>query len=121
MKTNTADLLDGLPGCDLIHEGLTDLRAGRHTIAACMVRIASPRLTRAGLINPEAIATEGVELELYQLLSGEGDRAYSRYNSLLRELVSFEHALDHRISRSRAGDFPEPGAESHEQQPFIPS
>ena len=95
MKT---DLLEGLPGSALIREGLEDHRAGRQTIAACLVRIASPRLSRAGLIDAQVIHDQGMELELYQLLSGEGARAYSRYNSLLRELVSFEHALDHRLS-----------------------
>lgn len=96
----TPDLLEGLPGSAMIREGLADHRAGLKTIAACLVRIASPRLSRAGLIDPQVIVGEDTELELYQLLSGEGDRAYSRYNSLLRELVSFEHALDHRLSRA---------------------
>jgi hypothetical protein len=100
VKAHTPDLLDDLPGSDLIREGLADHRAGRQTIAGCLVRIASPRLHRAGLIGPQALADEGAELELYQLLSGEGSRAYSRYNSLLRELASFEHALDHRLSRT---------------------
>ncbi len=100
MKTDTPDLLEGLPGSTLIREGLADHRAGRQTIAACLVRIASPRLSRAGLIDPKVIDDEDTELKLYQLLSGEGDRAYSRYNSLLRELVSLEHALDHRLSRA---------------------
>jgi len=94
-------MLEGLPGSALIREGLADHRDGRQTVAACLVRIASPRLSRAGLIDPESIEDDGTELELYQLLSGEGDRAYSRYNSLLRELASFEHALDHRLRRAR--------------------
>lgn len=102
MKTDTQDLLEGLPGSALIREGLADLRAGRQTIAACLARIASPRLSRAGLIDPKVIDEDGMELELYQLLSGEGARAYGRYNSLLRELVSFEHALDHRLSRAKS-------------------
>jgi hypothetical protein len=34
------------------------------------------------------------------MLAQEGNKAYSRYNSLIRELVSFEHALDHQWSRS---------------------
>jgi hypothetical protein len=95
LKTDTSDLLDGLPG-----SALTDHRAGRQTIAACLVRIASPRLHRAGLIDKQAPAEDQTELKLYQLLSGEGDSAYSRYNSLLRELLSFEHALDHRLRRA---------------------
>jgi hypothetical protein len=98
----TTDLLEGLPGNALIREGLADHRAGKKSIAACLVRIASPRLSRAGLIEPEAIKDDGTELELYQLLASEGSRAYSRYNSLLHELVSFEHALDHRLSRANS-------------------
>jgi hypothetical protein len=36
------------------------------------------------------------------MLAIEGNKAYSRYNSLIRELVSFERALDHQWSRSTA-------------------
>jgi hypothetical protein len=39
------------------------------------------------------------ELDLYHLLSHEGDHAHSRYNSLVRQLISFEHALDHRLTK----------------------
>ena len=106
MKSSGFDILDGLPGSDLVREGLADHRAGRKTIASCLVRIASPRLSRAGLVDSEAIWDNGTELELYQLLSGEGNRAHSRYNSLLRELVSFEHALDHRLRRPNPCDPP---------------
>jgi hypothetical protein len=36
---------------------------------------------------------------LYRLLHQQGGDAYSRYNALLRELISFEHALDCRQRR----------------------
>jgi hypothetical protein len=36
------------------------------------------------------------ELELYRMLCQAGGDAYSRYNALLRRLVSFEQALDRR-------------------------
>ncbi|MCX6930149.1 MAG: hypothetical protein NT154_44095 [Verrucomicrobia bacterium] len=36
------------------------------------------------------------ERQLYRLLRQEGGDAYSRYNALIRELVSFEQALDRR-------------------------
>jgi hypothetical protein len=40
------------------------------------------------------------ELELYRTLCASGVRdPYGRYNSLLRELVSFEQALEHRRFR----------------------
>lgn len=38
------------------------------------------------------------ELDLYHLLSHEGNQAHSRYNALVREIISFEHALDHRLT-----------------------
>jgi hypothetical protein len=100
VNTDTTDLLEGLPASSMIREGLADHRDGRQTVAACLVRIASPRLSRAGLMDPKAVDDRDVELDLYQLLSGEDGRAYSRYNSLLRELASFEHALDHRLRRA---------------------
>jgi len=94
-----ADLLAGLPGADRIREGLDDIRAGLRTIAACLVLIARPRLVRAKLMPPTPSSEEDAELELYRMLAPEGNGAYSCYNALLRELVSFEHALDHRLSR----------------------
>lgn len=38
------------------------------------------------------------ELDLYELLGQEEGDPYSRYNALLRELVSFERALDYEFS-----------------------
>ncbi len=53
----------------------------------------------AGLISEsDASAVPDAELQLYRLLRQEGGDAYSRYNALLRELVSFEQALDVRTS-----------------------
>lgn len=83
-----------LPGGDLIDEGLTDLRAGRETIAALLVAIGSPRLGRLGIELPDALPKDP-EHRLYQLLSQEGsDSAHSRYNALIRRLVSFERAAE---------------------------
>jgi len=94
------DLLTGLPGASLLRRGLADVQTGRTTIPACLVQIARTRLARAGLLPFDAprAATEP-ELELYQLLRGEGGDAYARYNALLRELTSFASALEHRCSR----------------------
>jgi len=94
------DLLSGLPAAARIIEGLRDHLENRHSIPACLVRIARPRLARAGLINPSPVHDTGAELDLYQLLSQDGQPAHSRYNAIMRELVSFEHALDHRLSKS---------------------
>jgi hypothetical protein len=54
----------------------------------------------AGLIPATKISVMlEPERELYRLLREQGGDAYSRYNALLRELVSFESALDHRCRR----------------------
>jgi hypothetical protein len=94
------DQIKNLPGAHHIIDGLRDLAANRHTIASCLVRIARYRLARTGLIPKEDQKDDNAELDLYAMLSHEGNQAHSRYNSLIRELVSFEHALDHQWSRS---------------------
>ena len=95
MSTN--ELIAGLPGEELVRHGLADFRAGQCTIPACLVRIARPRLSRAGLM-PQNIPGSWAEpeLQLYDLLKREGGDPYARYNALVRELVSFENALDRR-------------------------
>jgi hypothetical protein len=86
--------LERLPGGSLVLQGLADLQSGCETIAAYLVSIASPRLRRTGLLPESCPVPEEPELTLYRMLLREGGDAYSRYNSLLRELVSFEQALD---------------------------
>lgn len=94
-------LVAGLPGESLVREGIADVVAGRRTVPACLVAIARSRFTRAGLLPSTAPAThDEPERELYRLLREEGGDAYSRYNALLRELTSFESALDVRLRRS---------------------
>lgn len=92
----------GLPGADLVREGLADVTAGRRTIAACLIAIGSPRLRQAGLIPTGALLLADAELQLYRFLLQTGGDAYSRYNALLRELISFETALDRRLARAQA-------------------
>ena len=99
MNREPAEWLLGLPGAQRILDGLEDFRRGRHTIPSCLVRIATPRLVRAGLMPPSIRRDDGAELDLYQMLAAEGTRAHSCCNALLRELISFEHALDHRLSK----------------------
>jgi len=99
MRTN--DLLQGLPGEALLREGLADFESGRCTIPACLVAMARQRLRRAGLITGlVASSFPEPELQLYRLLRQQGGDAYSRYNALIRELVSFELALDCRQRRA---------------------
>ena len=92
--------LDGLPGAALIRSGIRDLLDCRTTVGACLVAIALPRLKEAGLMPRDfrPCFTQG-ELTLYRILRKEDGDAYSRYNSLLRELVSFERALSARFRK----------------------
>jgi hypothetical protein len=99
-----SDLLQGLPGEALLREGLADFRSGRCTIPACLVGMARSRLRRAGLITGVVASSfPEPERQLYRLLRQEGGDAYSRYNALLRELVSFEQALDRRQNKKLKG------------------
>ncbi len=101
---NTEELLRGLPGAELIDQGLADVRGGRRTVPALLVAIALPRLRRAGLVGEVAPELQlDSELQLYALLGLSGGDAYAEYNALLRRLVAFENALDHRLRRSAAG------------------
>ena len=96
------DLMSGLPGEMLVRQGLADFQAGVCTIPSCLVRMARPRLSRAGLMPPGVLGQfSEPELQLYGLLKREGGDAYSRYNALVRELVSFENALDRRNRKTR--------------------
>lgn len=83
-----------LPGEELIETGLQDLRAGRETTAALLVAIGAPRLRQLGIELPDQLP-ENAEHRLYALLAqAESDSAHSRYNALIRKLVSFERAAE---------------------------
>ena len=87
-------LADRFPGEELIRQGIEDLAAGRETVAALLVAIGLPRLRRAGLPVPDSTIADA-EHRLYALLAREDpDSAHSRYNALIRTLVSFERALE---------------------------
>ncbi len=83
-----------MPGHELIRAGLDDLRAGRESAEALLVMIGAPRLRRIGLDIPGA-AVADPEHRLYELLAlDDSDSAHSRYNALIRQLVSFERAAE---------------------------
>jgi hypothetical protein len=85
--------LTRFPGGDLIAEGLRDLEAGRETVVALLVSIGARRLRRLGFIIPTVYPDP--EDRLYALLSStDSDVAHSRYNALVRRLVSFERAVE---------------------------
>jgi hypothetical protein len=85
--------IERLPGGDLVRKGLADLAEARETIEALLVSIAAPRLASRGLLAAAPLPEP--EHRLYELLAREDpDSAHSRYNALLRRLVSFERALE---------------------------
>jgi hypothetical protein len=77
------------PGEELVRQGLEDLARGQETVPALLVSIGAHRLRRGGWAVPRTIPKP--EPRLYLLLAREfGDAAHSRYNALIRRLVSFE-------------------------------
>jgi len=85
---------EGLPGNELIELGVRDLTEGRETIEALLVAVGAPRLKRLGIDLPDELP-DNPEHRLYALLERDGsDSAHSRYNALIRRLVSFERAAE---------------------------
>ena len=86
--------MSSLPAGDLISEGLKDLRQGRETVPALLVAIGAPKLRHLGLSLPSELPANP-EHRLYDLLSLDGaNSAHSKYNALIRKLVSFERAME---------------------------
>jgi hypothetical protein len=86
--------LDALPGGDLVGAGIADLARGVESIPALLVAIGADRLRHAGLQVPER-SIPSPERRLYERLASDGpDGAHSRYNALIRRLVSCERALE---------------------------
>jgi hypothetical protein len=93
---------DNLPGADLVRRGIDDLNHAHLSIEALLVAIGSPRLRHLGFNLP---ATDSLpqrpEHQLYALLENDDERdAYSRYNALIRRLVSFERAMEFEQARA---------------------
>lgn len=82
-----------LPGADLVERGLDDLARGIESVEALLVSIGARRLRDAGLLVERPFPAP--EQRLYALLAAEDpDAAHSRYNALIRRLVSFEQAVE---------------------------
>ena len=84
-----------LPGADLVAMGIDDLRRGELT-EALLVAVGASRLRSVGLDIPDLPAwPENPELALYAAVGArEAGNAHSRYNALIRRLVSFERAME---------------------------
>ena len=88
------EISDALPGADLIRTGLRDISDGVESIEALLVLVGAPRLRRLGLDVPDD-TPYFPEDRLYEKLAAEDeDSAHSRYNALIRKLVSFERAAE---------------------------
>ena len=86
--------MESLPANELVSAGMLDLQNQRETIAALLVAIGAPKLRRLGLNLPSTLPFNP-EHRLYDLLSVEDpDSAHSRYNALVRKLVSFQRAME---------------------------
>lgn len=86
--------LSALPGGDLVQQGIEDLGRGVQSLPALLVSIGAPRLRRSGLPVPESVFPSP-EHRLYEMLAeSDSDSAHSRYNALIRKLVSFERAAE---------------------------
>ena len=80
-----------LPGEELIRRGLRDLEEGVESVESLLVSIGAPRLRQLGLTI--AMPLPAPEQRLYRLLAEtHDDAAHSRYNALVRRLVSYERA-----------------------------
>ena len=98
MGVSVRDELSGLPGADLVGDGLDDLAAGRETTAALLVSMAASRLRAVGIDVPPGPARPSHRL--YDELRADDPRtAHSRYNALTRLLASFARAAEHARPR----------------------
>jgi hypothetical protein len=82
-----------LPAAELIRKGADDLAQGLESAEALLVSIGAPRLAKLGIEIASPLPSP--EHRLYGLLRSEdADGAHSRYNALIRRLVSFERAAE---------------------------
>ena len=100
-----------LPGADLVASGIEALRRGELTVEALLVAVGARRLRDAGLevpAPPEELP-DSPELLLYAAVGAAHPcDAHSRYNGLIRRLVSFERALEGVDTHARAPGSPPP-------------
>jgi hypothetical protein len=98
MSSNKSEGL--LPGEDLVTQGLADLAKSILSESALLVLVAGPRLRGLGIEVPEPPLDKPYEHELYSLIEERlGTGAHSYYNSLIRRIVSYAHALEREQSR----------------------
>jgi hypothetical protein len=85
--------VEELPGRELVEAGIAALEHGVESAEALLVSIGAARLARLGVAIPGAF--DSPEKRLYERLHAEDpNAAHSRYNALVRKLVSFERAAE---------------------------
>jgi hypothetical protein len=90
-----AEFPTDLPGADLVNQGLSDLSNHLTSDCSLLLLIVGPRLRRLGIDIPERPSAQPFEHQLYSRLEDRlGNDAHSHYNSLLRRIDSFAHALE---------------------------
>ena len=93
------DLPPGLPGAELVGDGIAALERGERTLEALLVSLAAPRLRDIGLDIPRAadhIAEPN--LALYAAVQQDGGDHFD-YNALLGRLSSFADAAEWMLGR----------------------
>jgi len=88
--------IKGIPGAEIIEQGLSDLSLGVDSEEACLVMMAHSRLTQLGLQIPIssslALGTREAPPEacLYEILAKKhGNGAHSKFKAYERRLHSF--------------------------------
>ena len=86
-------VIGSLPGEDFVATGIRDLARGVESELALLVSIGAPRLSRLGFVIDHPMCDP--ERRLYErLAAADPAAAHSRYNALVRRLVSFERAAE---------------------------
>ena len=89
----------GLPGDDLVADGIRDLGDGVESVPSLLVSVAASRLEAVGL-DLAAPPLEDASHRLYDLLAADDPRtAHSRYNALIGRLASFARAAERAAAR----------------------
>jgi hypothetical protein len=87
----------------MVQQGIADLAQSRITDFSLLVLIAARRLRDLGIEVPDRRLSDFPEHALYERLEDRlGTAAHSYYNSLLRRVVSYAHALDREKSQRDA-------------------
>ena len=81
--------MEALPGGEIVHQGLEDLRKGVESPQALLVCMAATRLRAMGFDVPQKLIPSP-EVKLYRILASQyASGAHSKYNAWRRRLLSF--------------------------------